>query len=73
MSQYTRLERLASYRYSSLWCPFVCCEENWPQASISQHFIVTYVWAEEARVFVSRRAFQPSVMLCTSLLGSLVS
>jgi hypothetical protein len=54
---YTRLERLARDKHSSLLGPFVSYEENevlwiWLQVSYSQHFIflVTYHWTQQAIV-----------------------
>jgi hypothetical protein len=41
----------------------------------SQHFIffATFKWAEEARVFVTGKPFQPDVMKHSSFLGPLIS
>ncbi len=37
------------------------------------HFICAYEWAQEGRVFVPGKLFQPRVMLHSSLLGPIVS
>ncbi len=50
-------------------------EALYPRRPYSQHliFFVTYEWAQWAKVFVPGKPFRPSVMLHSSLLGTLVS
>jgi hypothetical protein len=65
MVYYTRLEKLAKDKHSSLLGPFVRYKENAvniPPEAVFTIFFITYEWAQKARVVVPGKHFQFNVI-----------